>query len=71
MSLKFQTDNILDTLFDIAIGKRDSEINKRTKGIIRHFPDLEQPGTITICFNKNTQKYARDSRGRFIPKDIN
>jgi len=66
MSLKFKTDNILETLYSIAIGEKDIEIWKRTKHKIKHFPDLAQSGSVTICFDKNTAKRLRDARGRLI-----
>ena len=69
--MKFKTDNILHTLFDIAIGGRDIEIRKKTKGAVGHFPDLEQAGTIAIYFDKNRNKYPRDSAGRFASHEQN
>lgn len=67
MSLIFKTDNILETLFDIATGGKDIEIWKRTRKRIVHFPDLIQAGSITICFDYN--KRPRDAEGRFVSKD--
>lgn len=64
VSLTFKTDNILDTLFDIAIGRKDAEIYKRTRHRITHFPDLHQSGSITIRFDSN--KHLRDASGKFI-----
>jgi len=63
MSLKFETDNILGTLFGIATGDKDNVIYKHTRGKIKHFPDLKQPGTITIHFAFNSRPH--DDKGRF------
>ena len=67
MSLRFETNNILETLFDISIGIKDKEISKRTKGQVSHFPKLAQAGIVIIQFSKDAPRQPRDARGRFLP----
>ena len=63
--LEFKTNSILDCLFEIAIGLKDSEIRNRTRDKIEHFPDLAKPGRVIIYFDEDNPNIFRASNGQF------